>query len=68
MYHKRDMEAGNATDAEDTRSTEGIETGRSWKDSYYGEEGIPESWRQKLAPRDQILNYAERLLGGRRFT
>ena len=29
--------------------------------AYYGEEGIPESWRGKLALRDQIVNYGEQL-------
>ncbi len=32
--------------------------------AYYGEEGIPKSWRGKLAVRDQIVAYAEQLHEG----
>jgi len=30
--------------------------------AFYGEEGIPESWRSKLAHREMIVSFAERLL------
>ena len=29
--------------------------------AYYGEEGIPEAWKNKIAHRSLIVDYAERL-------
>jgi len=33
--------------------------------AYYGEESIPESWREKLALRETIEAFADRLYQGR---